>query len=82
MATELGNAYVQRVPSAQGIKGSIESVIGGEAERAGKSRKAEAWQKEKEPSESREAADKASVSSRASSRIVNSPPLTAHRNST
>lgn len=37
MATELGKAYVQIVPSAQGIKGSIESVIGGEAESAGKS---------------------------------------------
>lgn len=37
MATELGKAYVQIVPSAQGIKGSIESAIGGEAESAGKS---------------------------------------------
>lgn len=37
MATELGKAYVQIVPSAKGIKGSIESVLGNEAESAGKS---------------------------------------------
>ena len=37
MATELGKAYVQIVPSAKGIKGSIEAAIGGEAESAGKS---------------------------------------------
>jgi hypothetical protein len=37
MATELGKAYVQIIPSAKGIKGSIESVLGGEAESAGKS---------------------------------------------
>lgn len=36
MATELGKAYVQIIPSAKGIKGSIESVLGGEAESAGK----------------------------------------------
>ncbi len=34
---ELGKAYVQIVPSAQGISGSISSAIGGEAESAGKS---------------------------------------------
>ena len=37
MATELGKAYVQIVPSAQGISGSISGVLGGEAEKAGKS---------------------------------------------
>ena len=37
MATTLGTAYVQIVPSAKGIKGSIESALGGEAESAGKS---------------------------------------------
>lgn len=36
MATELGKAYVQIIPSAQGISGSISSVLGGEAESAGK----------------------------------------------
>ena len=35
--TTLGTAYVQIVPSAQGIKGSIENVLGGEAESAGAS---------------------------------------------
>ena len=35
--TTLGTAYVQIVPSAQGIKGSISSVLGGEAESAGAS---------------------------------------------
>lgn len=34
---ELGKAYVQIVPSAEGIKGSIKSVLGGEAESAGAS---------------------------------------------
>lgn len=34
---ELGKAYVQIVPSAEGISGSIEKVIGGEATSAGKS---------------------------------------------
>lgn len=34
MAT-LGTAYVQIVPSAQGIKGSISNVLGGEVESAG-----------------------------------------------
>lgn len=34
---ELGKAYVQIVPSAEGIKGSISNVLGGEAESAGKS---------------------------------------------
>lgn len=37
MATELGKAYVQIVPSAQGISGSISQAIGGEAQSAGKS---------------------------------------------
>lgn len=37
MATDIGKAFVQIVPSAQGIKGSIEGVLGGEAESAGKS---------------------------------------------
>lgn len=37
MATELGKAYVQIVPSAQGISGSISQAIGGEATSAGKS---------------------------------------------
>ena len=31
----IGNAYVQIVPSAQGIKGSVESVLSPEATRAG-----------------------------------------------
>lgn len=35
--TELAKAYVQIVPSANGIKGSIEQAMGGEAERAGTS---------------------------------------------
>lgn len=34
--TTLGTAYVQIVPSAQGIKGSITEALGGEAESAGK----------------------------------------------
>lgn len=33
--TTLGTAYVQIVPSAQGIKGSITNALGGEAESAG-----------------------------------------------
>ena len=33
--TTLGTAYVQIMPSAQGIKGSITNVLGGEAESAG-----------------------------------------------
>ena len=33
----LGSAYVQVVPSAQGIQGSLTKVLGGEAEAAGKS---------------------------------------------
>lgn len=33
--TELAKAYVQIIPSADGIKGSIENVLGGEAEAAG-----------------------------------------------
>ena len=37
MASELGQAYVQIVPSAKGIKGSIEKELGGEADAAGKS---------------------------------------------
>ena len=35
--TSLGTAYVQIVPSADGIKGSITEALGGEAENAGKS---------------------------------------------
>lgn len=35
MATELGKAYVQIVPSAEGIKGSITKVLGGESAEAG-----------------------------------------------
>ena len=35
MATELAKAYVQIVPSAQGIKGSITQALGGEADSAG-----------------------------------------------
>lgn len=37
MATELGKAYVQIIPSAKGIKGQIESVIGGDVDSAGRS---------------------------------------------
>ncbi len=37
MATELAKAYVQIVPSAKGIKGSISEALGGEADSAGKS---------------------------------------------
>ena len=37
MATELAKAYVQIIPSAQGIKGSLEKVLDDEAENAGKS---------------------------------------------
>lgn len=37
MATELAKAYVQIVPSAEGIKGSITNVLDGEADNAGKS---------------------------------------------
>ena len=35
--TDIGKAFVQIVPSAEGIKGSIEGVLGGEADSAGKS---------------------------------------------
>lgn len=35
MAIELAKAYVQIVPSAEGIQGSITSMLGGEASRAG-----------------------------------------------
>lgn len=34
---DLGKAYVQIVPSAEGITGAIEKLLGGEAEKAGKS---------------------------------------------
>lgn len=34
---ELAKAYVQIIPSTEGIKGSLESALGGEAESAGKS---------------------------------------------
>lgn len=37
MATELGKAYVQIVPSAKGISGAIENIVSPEAKRAGKS---------------------------------------------
>lgn len=37
MATELGQAYVQIMPSAKGISGSIQKVINPEAEAAGQS---------------------------------------------
>lgn len=37
MATELGQAYVQIIPSAKGISGKIQSAIGPESESAGKS---------------------------------------------
>lgn len=37
MATELGKAYVQIVPSARGISGAISNELGGDAENAGKS---------------------------------------------
>lgn len=37
MATDLGKAYVQIVPSAQGISGSISKLLGGESASAGKS---------------------------------------------
>lgn len=37
MATELGKAFVQIVPSARGIKNSISKELGGEAESSGKS---------------------------------------------
>ena len=36
MATELGKAYVQIIPSAKGISGSITEALGGEATSAGK----------------------------------------------
>lgn len=36
MATELGKAYVQIMPSAKGIKGSISKVMGPESDNAGK----------------------------------------------
>lgn len=37
MATELAKAYVQIIPSAKGIQGSIRQELGGEADSAGKS---------------------------------------------
>lgn len=37
MSTTLGTAYVQVVPSAQGIKGSLTNALSGEAQAAGKS---------------------------------------------
>jgi len=37
MATELAKAYVQIVPSAEGISGSLSNVLGNEATAAGKS---------------------------------------------
>ena len=35
MATELGKAYVQIIPSAEGIKGKISNLIGGDVDSAG-----------------------------------------------
>lgn len=35
MATELGQAYVQIMPSSKGISGSIQKAMGGEADKAG-----------------------------------------------
>ena len=37
MATQIGEAYIQIIPSAKGIKNSITKELGGEAESAGKS---------------------------------------------
>ena len=37
MATELAKAYVQIIPSARGIKGSLSNELGGEADSAGSS---------------------------------------------
>jgi phage-related protein len=37
MATQIGEAYIQILPSAKGIKGSLTKELGGEAESAGKS---------------------------------------------
>ena len=37
MATQVGTAYVQIIPSAKGIKGKIQEELGGDAESAGKS---------------------------------------------
>jgi len=37
MGTELAKAYVQIVPTMQGIKGNLENMLGGEADRAGTS---------------------------------------------
>ena len=37
MSTEVGKAYVQIIPSAEGISGSISNVLNGEAGKAGKS---------------------------------------------
>lgn len=37
MATDLGSAYVQIVPSAKGISGSISKLLGGEVDSAGRS---------------------------------------------
>lgn len=37
MATELAKAYVQIIPSAEGIQGNIQQALSGEADRAGKS---------------------------------------------
>ena len=35
MSIELAKAYVQIMPSAEGISGSISNLLGGEAESAG-----------------------------------------------
>ena len=37
MATELAKEYVQIIPSAKGIQGSLQKSLGGEADAAGKS---------------------------------------------
>ena len=36
MAAELGKAYVQIIPSAEGISGKLSSLLGGESSAAGK----------------------------------------------
>lgn len=37
MATELAQAYVQIIPSADGISGKLQSLLGGEAQSVGAS---------------------------------------------
>lgn len=45
MATNLAKAYVQIVPSAEGMKGMIEQVMGKDLEEAGKKRGIQLLQK-------------------------------------